>query len=276
MSAKNKPPLISVIIPAYNAEKYIDASIQSILKQSHQHFEIIIIDDGSTDNTWKIIQQYGEHDDRIRTYRNDANVGIGGTRNKGIALAKGRYIAWQDADDISLPSRLQQQVSYLEAHKEIGVVGGWLEFFGAHTKLTVRKYEEADAQLRRTIFRYSPIAQPAAMVRKECYDAVGIYNPSYTVSEDLDVWFRIGSMYAFGNVQEVVLRYRQDANSLTRARLKKMEKMTLKLRLTYRHLPGYHPTLGDYAYNIAQLVSLFTIPAKVKIGLFNKLRNTEK
>lgn len=275
MVATDSLPLVSVIIPAYNAERYIADAIESVLNQSYQIFELIIIDDCSKDGTWEIIQDFKKRDKRIRAYRNKENLGIGGNRNKGIKLAKGEYIAWQDSDDISLPTRLKLQVDYLVEHEDVGAVGGWIEFFGMGIKPSVRKYNEHDTQLRRTIFRYNPIAQPAAMFRAKCYETLGLYHISYTVTEDLEMLFRLGTRYEFANVQSIVLRYRQDANSLTRKNLKKMEKTTLQLRFKYARDNAYGPTLGDYIYNIAQYISMFVLPAKVKIQLFNFLRNAK-
>ena len=113
--------LISIILPAYNAEKYLKEAIDSILAQTYTNFELIVINDGSTDKTEEIILSY--QDSRIRYIKNEKNLKLIRTLNKGIGLAKGKYIARMDADDISLPHRLKEEVEFMEAHPNIGEIG---------------------------------------------------------------------------------------------------------------------------------------------------------
>lgn len=273
--AKSEQNFVSVIIPAYNSAEVVGEAIESILGQTYSNFELIIIDDCSTDDTWAVVSEYKQRDGRIRAYKNDINLGIGGNRARGIELAKGRYICWQDADDISLPDRVELQARCLDDNPEVGVVGGFLEFFGKDTRPSVRKYAPKDVDLRRAIFRYNPIAQPASMFRKECYDKVGSYDPSYRFSEDLEMFFRVGAVYEFANVQRVVLKYRQDQKSLTHANLRKMEWATIKIRLQYANHPAYAPNWVDYAYNICQILTM-VIPSRLKVALFNHIRNSKK
>lgn len=270
----NINPKVSVITPAYNAEKYISESVDSILNQTFNDFEIIVIDDCSTDKTWDIIQEYAVRDNRIVAVKNDENLGIAGNRNKGLGLARGKYIAWQDADDISLPTRIQKQFDFLESHPEVGIVGGFLQFFSDDGRSSgIRKYCENDADLRKKIFRYSPVAQPASMIRKQCLDEAGKYNLKYPPAEDIDMSFRIGMKYKFANLQEIVLKYREHPNSATFTRLKKIELSTMEIRKKYSRGFNYRPTLLDVIYNMLQFVSIFIVPPRVKIWLFDKIRN---
>ena len=126
-------PKLSVIMPAYNAEKYIGEAIESILNQTFTDFEFIIIDDGSSDHTADIIK--GFHDERIRFIQNEKNSGVANTLNKGLELSQGEYIARMDADDISLPARFEKQVAFMEANPDVAVVGCGIELFGmSHEK----------------------------------------------------------------------------------------------------------------------------------------------
>lgn len=270
----NGSPKVSVIIPAYNSAKYIIAALDSIKSQTYQDIECIVIDDCSTDETWELIQSAVKNDKRIKAYSNSKNIGIGGNRRYGIELARGEFICWQDADDLSTPTRIEKQVEFLLKNPEVGAVGGFLKFFGEGIKESTRKYAEDDKQLRRCIFRFNPIAQPAAMVRSECFKSVGTYDTRYHVSEDLEMFFRIGTKYKFGNIQEIAVLYRQHSGSLTASKLRSMELATLKLRWKYSKHHAYNPMLGDYIYNIAQFVSIYLLPGKLKITLFNKLRNS--
>lgn len=116
--------MVTVFIPCYNAGRFISETIDSILVQTYQDFEILIIDDGSTDNSSEILNQYAEKDERIRILKNKRNRGIGYTRNRGVREARGKYLAIMDADDISVPSRLEKEVQYLEKHQSVEAVSG--------------------------------------------------------------------------------------------------------------------------------------------------------
>jgi len=273
--ADPRNPLVSVIIPAYNVESVIGEAIESILTQTYQNIEVIIIDDRSKDGTWRIVQEYAAKDRRIRAYQNEANLGIGGNRAKGIELAKADYICWQDSDDISLPHRVHDQVMYLLDHPKVGVVGGFIQFFGGGEAESIRKYAEKDSELRAKIFRYNPVAQPASMFRKSCFTELGMYDERYKVAEDLDMLFRVGTTYEFANVQSVVLRYRQASTSLTRKNLKAMELTAIALRRKYAKHAAYHASIGDYIYNSIQYLSVFLIPPMLKMKLFMLLRNSK-
>jgi len=114
---------ISVIMPVYNRAEFIGEAIQSILSQTYKNFELIIIDDASTDNTLKVISEFTDDDDRILLLKNKKNEGVAATRNRGIEIAKGEFIAFMDSDDISLPQRFEKQVKIFCSHKEVIVCG---------------------------------------------------------------------------------------------------------------------------------------------------------
>lgn len=268
-----KNPLVSVITPAYNAEKYIGDTIESILNQTFKDFEFIILNDKSTDNTLKIIQEYAKKDSRIIVIDNEKNLGIAGNRNKGIKKAKGKYIIWQDADDISLPERIEKQYRFMEKNPKVGILGGFLEMFDDSGIVGLRKYDAHDKSLREKIFLYSPVAQPASIIRKKIFGEVGDYNLKYPPAEDIDMSFRIGMSYKFANLQEIVIRYREHPNSATFTKLKKIELSTLEIRKKYAKTKYYSMSFFDKMYNLFQFVSIFIIPPKIKIWIFDKIRN---
>lgn len=268
-------PEVSVIIPAYNAEKYIDESVESILGQTFQDLELIILDDGSTDQTSKKIQKLAEKDKRIIFLKNEKNLGIPKTRNKGISIAKGKYIAWQDADDISVPDRIEKQKAFLDENPQAGIVGGFLEFFEEGKKPSLRKYAATDEAIRKNIFKYSPVAQPASMIRKECFDRIGLYNTELEAAEDLEMSFRIGNAYKFANLQDTMIRYRVHSGNITSNKLLTLEKNTLKIRRSYANGYNYKMSLTDKIYNILQQISMHILPTSAKIYLFNLFRNSK-
>ena len=263
-------------MPGHNAEKYLTEAIESILNQTYKNFEFIIIDDASSDDTWNIILKYAKKDKRIKIYKNIKNLYIAKTRNKLIKFAKGKYIAWQDADDISIKNRIQKQFEFMEKNPKVGIVGGYLEFFSERGVKSVRKYAETDQDLRKNIFKFSPVAQPTAMIRKKCFDELGLYNPEYPPAEDIDMSFRIGSKYLFANIPQVTLKYRDHQKSATYKKLKKIELTTIDIRRKYNNKFCYHMNFFDILYNVLQFISIFFIPSQFKIFIFNLFRNAKK
>lgn len=276
MSAKK--PTVSVLIPAYNAEPYLKEAIDSILSQTLQDFELVVIDDCSTDGTAKIVREYVKKDSRVRGYFHKKNLNITKTRNELIGYAAGEYVAWQDADDISMPKRLEKQLAYMKKHPKVGICGGYIELFSEAGPLGVRRYPKDDRELRRVIFRHAAVAQPAAMIRKGCFDEVGLFDETIPQSqaEDLDMCFRIGERYQMANIPETVIRYRVHQASATSRKLRQMELNTVNLRSKYGRSLSYNMTTMDRVYNLAQFVSIFIIPAKTKIWLFNKIRDSKE
>ncbi len=265
-------PLVSVLMPAYNAEKYIAKSIQSILDQTFKDFELIIIDDASTDKTFDISQEF--KDKRIILIRNEKNLYIAENRNKALSFAKGKYIVWQDADDISYKYRLEKQVEFMEKTLDVGICGGYLDSFTNEKITDTRKYFSDDKNLRKRIFKQSPVAQPSAIIRKECFTKVGLYNVKYPPAEDLDMSFRIGTHYKFANLQISLIKYREHPNSATFQKFTKIILMTLRIRLNNINNKAYSFSFFDFVYQIVTLIALF-LPTNIIINGFKRFRKVE-
>ena len=124
-------PQVSVIMPVYNGGRYLREAVDSILNQTFREFEFIIIDDGSTDDTWSVLTDYAAHDSQVRLIQNEANIGLTRSLNKGLAVSRAALIARQDADDISMPERLARQIAFLEMHPEVGLLGTQGDFIDA-------------------------------------------------------------------------------------------------------------------------------------------------
>lgn len=208
-------PTVSVVMPAYNAEKYLREAIDSILAQTFTDFELIIINDGSTDFTKDIILSYT--DQRIRYIENEQNSGICVTLNKGLDAARGRYIARMDSDDISLPRRLEVQVQYMDSHPEIGVAGTDIEIFGDGMKSQVFNFDTNPQVCRSNLIFSATLAHPTALIRKSVLaDNHLIYDDYYRGMEDHHLWWQIAQHSEISNVSEVLLRYRQHTSQATR------------------------------------------------------------
>lgn len=271
----NINPQISVIMPAYNAAKFISKSIESILSQTYKDFELIILNDASTDNTLEIIEKYAKDDPRIRVIKNKENLYIAANRNKGIKNATGKYIVWQDADDIAYPTRLEELYKFMEQNPKVGICGTYLEVFDETGQTHIREYLTSDKELRARIFRYSPVSQPAAIIRSECFKKVGDYNLDMPPAEDIEMSFRIGEHYEFANLPKALIKYRVHNNSATFKKLPTMEKNTLITRDKYKKHPAYDYSFTDRLYNFLQRLSFNLMPSKFRVHLFNFLRHNK-
>ncbi|MDO9385847.1 MAG: glycosyltransferase [Thiobacillus sp.] len=268
------PPVISVLLSVYNSEKYVSLAIESILNQTFADFELIIVDDCSSDASWDICLKYAQQDNRIVAVRNKLNLGGCETLNVGLKLAKGRYIARQDNDDWSYPDRLAKQLKFMETHQNVGIVGGNMEIINEDGKVIgKRTYNYTDGMIRKKIFRYSPFSHPLVMFRKSILDTVGYYNPEYAPADDYDLYFRIGKVSKFANLNEILMKYRVIPTSLTNSRTKKMELATIKVRNLYQNDVHYRANILDKIYNILHFTSIYIVPSKIKIYIFNLFRN---
>jgi glycosyltransferase involved in cell wall biosynthesis len=200
-------------MPVYNGEKYLCEAIDSILGQSFRDYEFLIIDDGSKDTSVSIIKSFNDH--RIRFIRNEKNLNLPNTLNRGIELAQGKYIARMDQDDISLPSRLAQQVEFMELHPEVGICGGWIEVFGLGNY--VEKYPADKDEVKASLLYYNPIAHPTVMMRKSMMDQFDLrYSLEFLHAEDYELWQRGSQYFQIANIPAVLLKYRTSMSSYCR------------------------------------------------------------
>jgi len=171
----------------FNGETDIAKAIESILNQSYRDFEFIIIDDGSIDNSFAIIKRYAEKDERIKIYQNRNNIGLTKSLNKAIKLSKGKFIARQDVDDISLPKRLEKQMDFLIKNPDYAFCGcnGIIK----QTKQNLIKFFEKNEILRNLILE-NCFAHPAIIIRKEIFIKHGLYNEKFLYSQDYELWCR--------------------------------------------------------------------------------------
>lgn len=212
-----KRPLISVLLPAYNAEKTIKEAIDSIVSQTYNNWELIAVDDGSTDSTPIIIQAY--NDSRIKYFCNNQNLGLIKTLNRGIELCKGKYIARMDSDDISSPDRFEKQVSYMEKHCETIICGSVIRAFGVKGEKKINrivKYLEHDKDIKKSLVYSCCFAHPSVMIRSNIFEKSSIrYNENYPYAEDYKLWIDLMDYGEYHNLQEVLLNYRLSDSQMT-------------------------------------------------------------
>ncbi len=269
-------PKVSVLLPVYNAERFLALSIESILSQTFSDFELIVIDDCSRDASWHIIEAFARKDGRVVAVKNDSNLNLTATLNKGIAMSKGEYVARMDHDDISTPDRLEKQVQLLDEHPDVGIVGGDIDIIDEDGNIFGRRqYNRTDPAIREKIFWYSPFCHPAVMIRRASLDAAGYYDHRYAPADDYELYFRLGMKSRFANLDATVLRYRiVRRTSMTTGGTRKMEKQTIAVRRKYADFSPYRMGLADRFYNLAHFLSLYLVPTKFKSWCFAKLRNS--
>jgi glycosyltransferase involved in cell wall biosynthesis len=219
-------PLVSVVMTVYNGERYLKEAVESILNQTFRDLEFIIIDDGSTDSTPAILAHYQEIDDRIRVYHQE-NRGIVASRNAGCHLAKGGYIAVMDADDVSLPERLERQVQCLNTHPDIGILGTWMKVIDRNgvTKNTV-DLPTTPALIEWCLLFGCCMAQASVMMRRDVIERLNFYSSEATYAEDYELWSRASLVTHFANIPEALFRYRVWGGGVTSRRPLETEQYT--------------------------------------------------
>lgn len=199
-------PIISVLMPAYNAGKFIAETIESILSQTYPHFELIIINDGSTDNTKDVVFSF--NDSRIRYIENEKNLEKIETNNRGLILANGTYIAKMDADDVAKPCRFEKQLDYFNAHPDVSIVGGWIQKMDSGH---VERYPEKDDEIKVSFVGENVLANSTAMFRTEDVRRLALKYDSRFIAyaEDFKFWTDAAIKgLKFANVQDVLVNYR--------------------------------------------------------------------
>lgn len=240
---------------AFNAEKYISQAIESILKQTCDDFEFIILNDGSTDKTREIIQNYTKQDKRIRLINNNKNFGLTRSLNIGLEEARGKYIARIDADDLSEPERLQKQYEFMEANPEYALAGSWVKIIDSEGReMTVRKLP-TDIKLIKFNFIFGKpcLWHSSIFFRKEEMDKVGNYDEEYKYSQDLNLYVRLLKTKKITNVPEFLIQHRLHSNSIGKNNSEAQHSFYLKaiheLINNYYHISREELELRDRARN---------------------------
>lgn len=205
-------PLVSVNMPVYNGETFIAEAIESILAQTFKDFEFIIVNDGSTDNTVKIIEKF--KDRRIRIVHNTQKSGLAHVRNKAINESRGKYIAILDSDDRACPERLQKQVDFLETHLAHCLVCSWVDYIDHKGKTTGSEYfTYKDNEMGSALFFHDCIAQSSVMLRKNMLPEKEPYNINLTITEDYYLWIQLVKKFKMHIIKEPLVQYRNHSTN---------------------------------------------------------------
>lgn len=229
MIPQTSMPVVSVLMSTYNESlEWIDESIESIRGQTFTNFEYIIVDDNPNRQELKAyLIAKSKSDKRLKIVFNKENLGLTKSLNIGLDYCRGMYIARMDADDISMPDRLEKQVIFLSSHPEVGVVGSNILLFGQNDR--IQKYPERDEDC--FIFQRSPFAHPVVMIRR-CImkDNSLYYNPEFRYAQDYELWSRMQSLTSFYNLQEILLKYRMTEEQVSRQNNKGQQLYGAKIR----------------------------------------------
>jgi glycosyltransferase involved in cell wall biosynthesis len=202
-------PVVSVVMAVYNGLPFLDAAIRSVREQNFADFEIIIVNDGSTDGSGVVLAAHARDDSRVRIIEQE-NRGLVRALNRGLSVARGRYIARMDADDLALPDRFTKQVRFLDAHPDIAVVGGAIELIDESDRpLGIVRYPLTPDEVRERLLEGSPLAHPAVMMRRSVIEEAGGYRPQYRYAQDYDLWLRLAERHHLANLPDVLVRYRE-------------------------------------------------------------------
>lgn len=250
-AVKVTPP-ITVLMPVHNGERYVAAAIESILNQTYSDFELLIVDDASSDRTAEILAGY--RDSRIRILRNEKQLRLIGTLNRGIQEARGRWIARMDADDLALRSRLRRQLHWLEAHPETAVLGGAAIKIDAEDRFRGLLFKRWLGDLRQWVWIPTPIVHPTAMIRRD----VALehpYSPEALHCEDYDLWIRLAKAgHRLHNLPWPLLRYRIHAQNVT-AQNRELQLKTC-FEVFRKHYPTAQVSFDEYVGLISPIKAL--------------------
>jgi len=223
-----KNPKVTVLMSVYNGERYLKEAVDSILRQTFEDFEFLIINDGCSYKATEIINSY--NDSRMRIINNQKNIGLSKSLNKGLAIARGNYIARMDADDISLPGRLAKQVNFLETHQDVDVLGSAVQIIGDDEKPSIIcQFPTVHGYIKWCLYFYNPIPHPTVMMRRQALERAGGYSSSMIYAQDYDLWRRMSGVARFANLPDVLLYLRKHESNISNSHLIQQWKDSIKI-----------------------------------------------
>jgi glycosyltransferase involved in cell wall biosynthesis len=240
---------ISILMPVYNAARYLPAAVESVLAQSYRDFELVAVDDGSTDGSHEILRRYARRDRRIRVISRP-NTGIVGALNDAASVATGQLLARLDADDIAAPERLERQNAYMSGNPDCVALGSsaWIiDSDGAVVDLIAPPGGHAEIEGELMKGNGGAILHPAAMFRRDAFERIGGYDPAFRAAEDVDLYFRLIPEGRLANLPEPLIRYRQHTKSINftiRAEQKRILSRILYREAGRRHLSPNEQTIA--------------------------------
>jgi glycosyltransferase involved in cell wall biosynthesis len=242
-------PLVSVIMPAYNAASFIRESMSSILNQTYKNIELVVIDDGSTDATANIVSSF--RDQRIVLINRSQNSGLAAARNEGLARATGDYIAWLDSDDISSPNRLHTQMRFLAHRPDIAICGTWVRTIGVQSSEVWRYPRRPDIARSQMLFD-DPLSTSSVLLRRETLVGLDrIFRSEFAPAEDYDLWQRISENWGTASLPRILTRYRIHAEQTSTRDAEKQSIAIKQIQLRQLYDLGIVPDSNEWRIHSA-------------------------
>lgn len=235
-------PKVSVVICTFNRADLLPKAVGSVLSQSFSDFEIIIIDDASTDSTREVVGALLVKDKRIRYFLNDNNLGIAKSRNKGVSLSNSEYVSMLDSDDYWIDdNKLLKQVRYLDDNSDVSLIGTAISLVNSYG-LEIKKdvYHVDDKSIRANMLRKNQFSQSSVLFRKNVFDNVGGYDVGLRVCEDYDLWLRMGADYKLANLSDVCVAYLIHSNGVSKSRRQEIVSTTDLILEKYKYNYPYY------------------------------------
>jgi len=254
-------PRVSVIVAVHDGEALLPECLQSLWRQTFDDFEIVVVDDGSEDGTWRYLS--GVRDDRLHAIRSPRNEGCSAARNRAAGEARGEYLAVLDADDLALPDRLATQVRFLDAHPDHGIVGSFFELRSELGSADMARRPETDPDIRRSVCLGVPFLHSAVMMRAAAFREAGGYEPDFTHGEDYRLFARILARHRGANIPRVLAVKRETRQGLT-FRLSAFDHFAMGLRNRLYVARRLDRTIRGYA---CAALGALAIPVIRKLGL---------
>ncbi len=250
----DKAPKVTVVIPAYNAIGYIAETMETLLAQTYQDFEVVVVNDGSTDDTPQWVSKLSQKEPKVRLI-SQANKGLPGARNTGIKESRGEYIAILDADDLWESTKLQKQVDSLDSNPEAGLCYTWTALADDQGKATGRVVaSHAEGNVWEQLTEMNIVCCGSTpMIRRHCFETVGFFSEDLRFSEDWDMWLRIAAQYSFVVVKEPLIRYRQHLNNMSKKCPEMLETSRVLIERNFASAPTEYLHLRNRSYGCIYL-----------------------
>ena len=275
---KNKKPLVSVIMPVYNAGDFLVEAINSVIKQEGVDFELICVDDGSVDGSWEILRKYEEmYPDLVRAFRLERNQGEGYVANLAFAKSRGKYIARMDADDVMVEGRLRRQVEFLEKNGDYVAVGGQaLVINNSGEVIGEKRVPLKWGEIYEFLGKFNPMIHPTVMFRKDLIKSKTLYRVNYDGVVDYDTYFRLIQWGKMANLDEVLVLYRLHGENKSFVGLKSKFWEDVKIRLLAVARGEYRLSWMMLVTILWQSLVVLLMPERILLELFLVVRGLKK
>lgn len=260
-------PLVSIVMPVYNAEDFLGEAIESVFGQTYSNWELIAIDDGSTDNSLNILRDFHLKDKRVRVLVNESNRGVAETLNRGIRAAKGIYIARMDADDLMKPLRLERQIHFMKKHPSYVAVGTWMEVIDPISRVKrLRKLPSKHQQIYDMMYYAMGLQHPSVMFNRTLIPSNFDWYRRVKYAEDLDMFLRLVHYGKLANIPQYLYQYRVMKTNESLKNIKATFNAALKVRKRAVLQYGYTPTLeGKIKQSLSKMLMLLPQPLIMKV-----------